>query len=288
MIRFGVTGTKDVPGRFSVPKPSWHAAPCASVGSLTFIGLGLWDARDVSLRGAELARTADVRFFETYTSRLGGAAVRDLEAVVGPVTPVTRQEVEDGQRILDAAHTSDVAFLAVGDSMAATTHVDLRVRAAKLGIATRVVHGASIVVAVAGLLGLQSYKFGRSTTLAFPHGAYLAESPYDVITSNLQRGLHTLVLLDLDAERGRYMSATEGAALLLEITRRRGDAAMLRAEALACVVARAGAPDVLLRAAPLAQIAKEDFGAPLHTLVVPGELHFQEEEALRVLAGLGR
>jgi diphthine synthase len=259
------------------------------VGSLTFVGLGLWDHRDVSLRGLDALRRAEVLFFETYTSRLGGAGVEDLEALYGkPITPVTRAEVEDGQRILDAAKAQDVAFLAVGDSMAATTHVDLRVRAAKLGIPTRVVHGASIVVAVAGLLGLQSYKFGRSTTLAFPHGEYLAESPYDVVLGNLQRGLHTLVLLDLDAERGRYMSASEGLALLREITRRRGDAAQLRDEALACVVARAGAPDVLLRAGPLATLALEDFGPPLHTLVVPGELHFLEEEALRALAGLGR
>lgn len=258
------------------------------MGSLTFIGLGLWDARDVSLRGVEAARSADILFFETYTSRLGGARAEDLEALFGkPITPVTRQEVEDGHRILEAARGADVAFLAVGDSMAATTHVDLRVRAAKLGIRTRVVHGASIVVAVSGLLGLQSYKFGRSTTLAFPHGEYLAESPYDVVAANLQRGLHTLVLLDLDAERGRYMTASEGAALLVEIARRRG-AGPLRAESLACAVARAGSPEPLLRAGSLADLAREDFGPPLHTLVVPGELHFLEEEALRVLAGLGR
>lgn len=259
------------------------------MGSLTFIGLGLWDGRDVSLRGLEEARAAEVLFYETYTSKLGGAEPRDLEALYGkPLTAVTRQEVEDGHRILDAARTKDVAFLSIGDSMAATTHVDLRVRAAKLGIRTRVVHGASITVAVSGLLGLQSYKFGRSTTLAFPHGAYLAESPYDVIATNLQRGLHTLVLLDIDSEKGRYMTATEGARILGDIAKRRGPAAMPRAESLACVVARAGSPNPLLRCATLAELAQEDFGPPLHTLVVPGELHFLEEEALRVLAGLGR
>lgn len=259
------------------------------MGSLTFIGLGLWDERDVSLRGLEAARKAEVLFYETYTSRLGGAGPEDLAALYGrPLTPVTRQEVEDGQRILDAARAQDVAFLSIGDSMAATTHVDLRVRAAKLGISTRVVHGASITVAVSGLLGLQSYKFGRSTTLAFPHGEYLAESPYDVIGANLQRGLHTLVLLDIDSERGRYMTATEGAGILGDIARRRGPGAMPRPESLACVVARAGSPAPLLRCASLADLAEEDFGAPLHTLVVPGELHFLEEEALRALAGLGR
>lgn len=258
------------------------------MGSLTFVGLGLHDERDISLKGLEAARRAEVLFYETYTSRLAGAEARDLEKLYGKaVTPVTRAEVEDGRRILDAARGQEVVFLSVGDSMAATTHVDLRVRAAKLGIATRIVHGASVLVAVAGLLGLQSYKFGRSTTLAFPHGDYLAESPYERIAQNLQHGMHTLVLLDLDAERGRSMSASEGLALLLALGRRRGDN-LLRAETLACVVARAGSDAPLLRAGPMGELAREDFGGPLHSIVVPGELHFLEEEALKVLAGLDR
>ncbi|HEV8360743.1 MAG TPA: diphthine synthase [Candidatus Thermoplasmatota archaeon] len=255
---------------------------------LTFIGLGLHDARDISLKGLEACRAAQELFFETYTSRMGGAGLEQLEALYGkPITPVTRQDVEDGTRILDAAKRGDVCFLAVGDSMAATTHVELRVRAAKLGIATRVIHGASVLVAVSGLLGLQSYKFGRSTTLAFPHGNYLAESPYDHLVRNLQHGLHTLVLLDLDAERGRYMTATEGLQLLLEIGKRRADATM-RPETLVCVVARAGSDAPLLRAGALGDLLREDFGPPLHSIVVPGELHFLEEEALKVLAGLDR
>jgi diphthine synthase len=255
------------------------------VGSLTFVGLGLWDARDVSLRGLEAIRAADAVFFETYTSRLGGASVQDLEALYGrPVLPVARAEVEDGGRILAAARGGHAVLLAIGDSMAATTHVDLRVRAAREGIPARVVHGASILVAASGLLGLQSYKFGRTTTLAFPHGAYLAESPYDVIADNRARGLHTLALLDLDAERGRFMSASEGCALLLRVAARR-EAPPVGPATLACVVARAGSDAPLLRAGPLAALAGEDFGPPLHAVVVPGALHFQEEEALRALAG---
>lgn len=254
---------------------------------LTFVGLGLHDARDVSLKGLDALRAADEVYFETYTSRFAGADVRDMEALYGrKVVPVTRRDVEDGTALLEAARTRDVVFASVGDTMAATTHVDLRVRAAKLGIATRVIHGASVLVAVSGLLGLQSYKFGRSTTLAFPHGDYLAESPYDLLARNLQHGLHTLVLLDLDAERGRYMTANEGLALLLEIGRRRGDA-LMRPETLACVVARAGSDAPVLRAGAIGDLVKEDFGPPLHSIVVPGELHFLEEEALRVLARLG-
>jgi diphthine synthase len=254
------------------------------VGSLTFVGLGLHDVRDVSVKGFELVRAADEVFLEAYTSRLAGARLEDLEAFYGrPVTLLARGAVEDGHRVLRAAAKGHVCFLAIGDSMAATTHVDLRVRAAREGIPTRVVHGASIVIAAAGLLGLQSYKFGRATTLAFPHGAYLAESPYEVVVRNKAQGLHTLALLDLDVEGGRFMTANEGLRQLLEVARRRGEAT-LRGDTLACVVARAGSEQPLLRAGPMAKLADEDFGLPLHALVIPGDLHFQEEEALRILA----
>lgn len=257
------------------------------MGSLTFVGLGLHDARDVSLKGLDAIRAADVVFLESYTSRLAGASASGLERMYGKeITALGRERVEQGDAILEAARRGNVVVLVAGDPMAATTHVDLRLRAARSGIPTRIVHGASIIAAVPGLLGLQGYKFGRTTTLAFPHGGQVAESPYEVVAANLARGLHTLVLLDLDAERGRFMTANEGLGLLLEVARRRSGGPVGPAT-LACVVARAGSEEPFLRAGPMAELAKEDFGPPLHTIVVPGELHFLEEEALRVFAGMG-
>ncbi|MCA1812936.1 MAG: diphthine synthase [Halobacteriales archaeon] len=254
------------------------------MGSLTFVGLGLHDARDVSLRGLSVIQAADHVFLETYTSLLQGAD-KVAKEWGKPVVRLTRAQVEDGSMLLDAARAGSAVLCVVGDSMSATTHVELRVRAAKEGIATRLVPGASILTAAAGLLGLQSYKFGRVTTLAFPHGQYLAESPAEVIAQNRERGLHTLVLLDLDAEKGRYMSASEGTRVLLGIAKRRPELG-LSADTLACAVARAGSDAPLVRAATLRELAQLDLGPPLHCLVVPGQLHDLEQEALRVLAGL--
>ena len=42
---------------------------------LTFVGLGLFDELDVSLRGAEAIRSADTVFLEVYTSVLMGASI---------------------------------------------------------------------------------------------------------------------------------------------------------------------------------------------------------------------
>jgi diphthine synthase len=251
---------------------------------LTFVGLGLWDERDVSERGLDAIRGADAVYAERYTAHLGGATPERLAAYYGrPVTFLDRDPLERGDEILREARTRDVVLLAVGDSMTATTHVDLRLRAAKEGIATRLVHGASIATAVAGLTGLTSYKFGRATTLVFPDGAYFPTSPYDVVRDNLARGLHTLALLDLRAAERRYMTAAEGAELLLRMERERGEGA-LAPETPVVAVARAGSPQPAVARGTLAAMARADLGPPLHTLVVPGQLHFVEEEALRTFA----
>jgi diphthine synthase len=172
----------------------------------------------------------------------------------------------------------------VGDPFSATTHVELRIRAKKEGIPVSIVHGASALTAVPGLLGLQHYKFGRTTTLPFPDRGYYPESPYEMIAENLSRGLHTLVLLDIQADRGRLMTANEGLGVLAELERRK-KGGILGPEALVCVVARAGSQRPVVRAGRLAGLAKEDFGPPHHSIVVPGKLHFMESEALVELAG---
>jgi len=51
------------------------------------------------------------------------------------------------------------------------------------------------------------------------------------------------------------------------------------------VVARAGSRDPVVAADRPSVLASRDFGDPLHLLVVPGDLHHLEAEALRAFAG---
>ena len=137
---------------------------------LIFIGLGLYDERDISVKGLDAVRAADMVYAEFYTSRLMGATHERLEAFYGrKISLLSRQQVEVDPSWLEDARDKDVAFLVGGDAMVSTTHLDLRLRAAKMGIKTRVIHSSSIVTAVSGLCGLQNYRFGRSTTIPFPY-----------------------------------------------------------------------------------------------------------------------
>ena len=255
-------------------------------GQLTFVGLGLYDEEGISLRGKKAVKNADIVFAEFYTCLLSTSNPNQLSTTLEKeVIILDREKTENGEQILREAEKKNVVFLTSGDPMIATTHVDLRMRAHQKGIPTRIIHSGSIVTAAPGLLGIQNYKFGRTTTLAYPQGEYFPTSPYDVIKENFKLGLHTLVLLDIQAEKNRYMTANEALNLLLEMEEKRKEN-LLSSDSLVAVVARAGSDDALTRADTLGTLRKEDFGGPLHTVVIPGKLNFMELEALELLCGL--
>ena len=258
-----------------------------ALGELIFVGLGLHDEKDISLRGLEEVKQMDAVFAEFYTSLMPGLSVQKLEELVGrEVLVVSRRSLEEegGREILQEARRGKTAFLVPGDPLIATTHVDLRIRAEREGIRTRVIHGSSIISAVVGLSGLQNYKCGRSVTVPFPENGFVSETPYRVVMENGKRGLHTLCFLDIKAEEERYMTVEEGLQALLEVEkkRRRG---VITPETFVVGVARAGSEDPTVKAGYVGELMAYEFGAPPHTLVFPGRLHFMEAEALITLAG---
>jgi diphthine synthase len=256
------------------------------LGELVFVGMGLYDEKDLSLRAIDEIRAADKVFAELYTSLMPALELGRLEKLVGKrVTVVSRTvlEEEEGQQILQKAKKGKVVFLVPGDPMIATTHVDLRIRAKKMGIETRLVHGVSIISAVIGLTGLQNYKFGRSVTVPFPENGVSADTSYKVIMENKIRGLHTLCFLDIKAEEKRYMTVKNGLNTLLTIEDKERKN-VVTPDALVVGVARAGAPDSLVKAGFVKDMLRRDFGSPPHTIVFPGKLHFMEAEALVTLA----
>jgi len=254
-------------------------------GTLTFVGLGLYDEKDISLKGLETVKNCDKVFAEFYTAKLAGTDFKRLEKILGKkIIPLSREDVEKGDKIIKCATTERVALLVAGDPMTATTHIDLRLRAIDQGLDTSLIHGSSIITAVAGLLGLQIYKFGRITTLAFPEKNYFPTSPYDVIKENKINGLHTLVLLDIQQEKELYMNANHAIDLLLDIENNRNEKIITK-ETIVCIVGRAGSSEPIVASNSIEELKKRDFGPPLHSLVIPGKLHFMEIEALEKLAG---
>lgn len=246
---------------------------------LTFVGLGLYDEKDITVKGLEALRAADTVFAEFYTSPLGGKTVEKMGDVYGKrIVVIERSDIEEHaeEMILKRAKHQNVVLLSGGDAMIATTHVDLRLRAIDMGIETRIIHAPSISSAVAGVCGLQNYKFGKSATVSPPYKEVISEVPYDTIRANKERGLHTLLYLDLS------MSINEALRLLEAVEEKRGEELLKKSVLVG--IARAGSDEPVVKADYLAALKNYDFGELPHVLVVPGELHFLEQEALIKIA----
>jgi len=251
---------------------------------LTFVGLGIYDEKDISLKGLEAVKQADLVFAEFYTSPLAGRRLERMEEIYGKkIIVLNRKDLEEKaeEGILKEAKDKNVVLLSAGDPMIATTHVDLMLRAMEMGIKTRVIHASSIFSAVAGVCGLQIYKFGRSATVSPPFGSTISEVPYETVLENRRRGLHTLLFLDVG------MKIPYALELLEEVERRReraGKEAGILKEVLFIGVARAGSETQVVKADYADALKHFDFGEPPHVLVAVGELHFMEKEALVRLA----
>lgn len=248
---------------------------------LTFVGLGLFDKTDISEKGLACIRQADHVFLECYTSCLMGSTVGELEEYYQkPVQSLLRESVEQHpEHLLELAENEQVVFLCAGDPMVSTTHADLRIRAAERGIATSIIHAASIASAVCGLTGLQNYRFGKSCSLPYPHKNWFPTTPFDVIAQNLSLRLHTIVYLDIQKER--FMTIPEAVGLLEHMAQEKHVPIGLYVG-----VARAGSDTVIVRAGSAEKIRSEEFGPPLHILVIPAELHDMERRYLERFAGL--
>ena len=243
--------------------------------TLSLISIGLTDEKDLSIRAIEEARGCDRLYAELYTMKLETTIAGLEEAIRKPVTPLLRGDLEEkADAILTEAKKGKVGILVGGDCLSATTHISLIVDAKKRGIEARVIHGSSIFTAIAET-GLSLYKFGRTVTMPLPE-----KGPVDTVIKtvgeNLEHGLHTLILLDLDVETSRYVTVNDALSALIE--------AGLDASTLVVGVARLGSMSQRITAGTAAEAKKLEFGEPPHSIVVPASLHFLEEEALKRLA----
>ncbi len=238
---------------------------------LYLVSLGLHDEKDISLRGIEALKKSDKVFMELYTSSIK-PDISSLESMIWKkITVIDRREVEEECTILQSAKSCNTAFIVPGDALSATTHQQIVFEARKLGIPVEVIHGSSIFTAIAET-GLSLYKFGMTVSLPKPQEHYFPMSPYENILENKKRGLHTLILLDIG------MNANEAFGILLELEKKAGKN-LFSEDTKLVVVAHLG-QDSTIKYGMITDLKKEELYNLPHTLILPGELHFSENEFL--------
>ncbi len=264
--------------------------------TLFLIGIGLFDEKDITVRGLEAVKKCKQVYLENYTSILG-VNVDVLEKFYGKkIILADRNLVEKkADQILDNAKSENTAFLIIGDVFGATTHTDIFLRAKEKKIDVKIINNASILNAI-GIVGLELYKYGKTTSLPFFDDNWKPQTAYDVIKENHKAGLHTLCLLDIkvaepkkeDIKKGinkplppRFMTVNQAIKQLLEIESERKEKVFSEnTKLIGC--ARIGSENPTIIYGKASDLLKKDFGQPLHSIIIPGKLHFVEEEMLSI------
>jgi diphthine synthase len=127
---------------------------------------------------------------------------------------------------------------------------------------------------------LQLYKFGKTTSVPFEEGSYQPETPYDVIKDNLSLSYHTLLLLDLRPLENKHMSVADAIRYLLKIELKRNEK-IFTEQTPVVGVARLGSKNPTIAYGKARDLLRVQFGDAPHCLIVPGKLHFMEEDFLK-------
>jgi len=249
--------------------------------TLNFIGIGLNDEKDISLKGIELVKKADFVYLENYTAKIN-CNLNYLEQLYGKKIILANRklvEMDAEKTILLEAKSKEVAFLVVGDVFSATTHMDLYLRAKKLGIKTKIIHNASVFTAIA-VTGLQLYNFGKVASIPFLNNNI--ETPYDAMKANQKDNLHTLFLLDVKEDSNDSLSVIDAIRYLLKVELKRGERVFTdNTFCIGCT--KLGSLDQIIKTGKANDLLKFNFKNGMHCLIVPAKkLHFMEEEALKL------
>ena len=234
---------------------------------LNIIGIGLGDEKDISLKGLELVKKSSFVYLENYTSKLN-CILDKLEKLYGKkIILADRSLVENKEEITDNAVKKDVSLLIIGDVFSATTHIDIMQRAIDKGVKVNVVHNASVLTSV-GSTGLELYKFGKVTSIPFENKNVV--SPITVLKENQKMSLHTLFLLDLNPKEDKFMGVDEAIEYLFRNKVK---------DCLGVVCCGLGSSKQIIKSGKLSELNKK-FNVYPQCLIIPGKLHFKEEEFL--------
>ncbi|WP_440059209.1 diphthine synthase [Thermogladius sp. 4427co] len=242
---------------------------------LLLIGVGM-KPEDISIEALNEARNADILYFDTYTNYYEG--LDRLREIIGRDFRLAKRKDLEGEgirRILEEAKDLNVAILVPGDPIIATTHEALRVEALKNGIKVKLINGLSISTLAFSRTGLHFYKLGRTVTLTY-YDSSSVDYVINVVYDNLERGLHTLILLDIQLEERKWMTIPEAVEVLLS-----HDTRGVLSDKIGVGLARLGLKDEFIIADLLPRLRDYEYPPIPHSLIIPASLHFMEVESLR-------
>ncbi len=242
---------------------------------LYIIGLGIGSEKDISVRGLDACKDSSEVYVELYTARWPGDIDKLSEMVGKEISVLKRSDVEENiGKLVKRAKSKDVSVLVAGDPLSATTHLNILMEAREQKVKTEVIHSSSILTAIAET-GLNLYNFGRVATVVRPQKGYAPKSFYDIGEKNRELDMHTLFLLDIDMDSG------EGLYILMDIGKSRKKP-LITSDTKVVAAAGLGSASSQIIYGKALELLKKPLEPPA-VIILPGKLHFTEEEFLQNL-----
>ncbi len=237
---------------------------------LYLIGIGM-NKNSISLDALEKLKTCEKIYLENYTVNFP-YPIEKLESQYNiKITELDRTKVED-ESILKEAEIQDVALLVYGDSLSATTHIQLILECKKQKIPYQIFHNASIMTTIAET-GLSLYKFGK--TASMPNWEEHTNKPtsfMNYIKENQSIKAHTLILTDIGLKIENAIEQLQESSKETNIS--------LPEKIIA--VSNAGTPNQKIFYDSLDTLKNQKIPMPF-CLIIPTELHFLEQETIEEL-----
>ena len=238
--------------------------------TLHLIGTGM-TKNSIPADALESLKQCDKIYLENYTVNFPYPK-EELESQYNiKIQELDRARVED-ESILEEAKESQVALLVYGDSLSATTHMQLILECKKQNIEYQVYHNASILTTIAET-GLSLYKFGKTTSM--PNWAEHTNKPTsfaNYIKQNQSIDAHTLILTDI----GLKIKPA------IEQLKESSEKEELQLPEKIIALTHAGTPKQKIFYDIPENLQNKNIEMPF-CLIVPTALHFLEEETLEEL-----
>ena len=227
------------------------------------------EIKDLSLNALNCIRKCDKIYLENYTSI--GCSLDELKKLIKKdINLAGRELIENNQdKILNEARKKNVGILVYGDPLIATTHINYLIDSKKIGVKIKVIHNVS-VFNFATETGLMIYNFGKTTSIPFNNKKI--NTPINVIKNNLKIGLHTLILLDLDPKKNKFLTINCALDYLMKND--------INKKCITCV--SLGKKNQDIKYGKIKDLIKLNFKDFPQCIIIPGKLHFREEEALKL------
>jgi len=247
---------------------------------LWITGLGISGIESISIETQKLLKNADIVYLEQFTSPVTKLESNKIKKLVkGEFKIAKRWMVEDGKEILKNSKKKKVVLLTYGDPYIATTHIELRTRAFQEKIKTKTIHAASSITALVGECGLHYYKIGRIVTIM--KDPKTLTTPYYVTYSNALAGNHTVLLLEYNEDEDFFLEPVNALSDLLS-TEKEQKRKIISPSTFVIIASRIGFKNQAITAGKISNLIKKNFGKPPHTIIIPGQFHFTESDALKV------